>query len=125
MFQMIQLWLSGGENLCLSWTRSFFFIASSATVCKGREESTYKSSGLQIIRRVVDSGRKSGERKNKRKASEFNNPRKETSQQRASSETFRKTGGKPALQSSSVASIIRSQFDNPINSHMLIITWMF
>lgn len=54
--------------------QAVFFIASSDTVCKSNEESTYKSSGLQIIRRVVGSGRESDERKNKRKAKEFNNP---------------------------------------------------
>lgn len=74
-FKLIQFWLSGGENLCPSWTRSLgmgSFFASSATVCKVREKSIYKSLGLPIITRVVDTDSKRVmERENKRKAKEI------------------------------------------------------
>lgn len=48
------------------------FFASSATVCKVREKSIYKSLGLPIITRVVDTDSKRVmERENKRKAKEI------------------------------------------------------
>lgn len=49
-----------------------FFFASSATVCKVREKSIYKSLGLPIITRVVDTDSKRVmERENARKAKEI------------------------------------------------------